>query len=311
MKEIVKATDGWFCLSDNHIEWLKQHGVSDATASTYENDRSNPLLLECVKAVEVAPVGVVKTACTLYNNVQKSNALSRKERDLFYSLRYTRQGHTDYDAGRAIEFVGVKNTLKSILDGEFDALAKSVRHQLGVDSPQWLYMNAGERRYQFMVHQREMVRECVNADVSVDDFIRIAEIMFGDPKDELDQVKNWYSDFYSFWKQNGEQCVLCEEMSKAYYDYLETNCLMRKGDTYLVDTSLEVVEYDDTLFDARIVQERGDYEDVNDDIGDYEHIVLTPYVTKDTICAYVANGDADGLLNHLKALRSNICIKSA
>ena len=51
MKIVINKCFGGFSLSDKAVDWLTDHGVDDAEAYTFDDDRSNPLLVECVETL--------------------------------------------------------------------------------------------------------------------------------------------------------------------------------------------------------------------------------------------------------------------
>lgn len=51
MKVVINKCFGGFGLSDKAVDWLTAKGVDDAGAYTFDDDRSNPLLVECVETL--------------------------------------------------------------------------------------------------------------------------------------------------------------------------------------------------------------------------------------------------------------------
>jgi len=298
MKEIVLASNGWFRLEDDHIEWLKQHGVPDATASTYENDRSNPLLIECVKAARIPAAEVVETALALQHNAEGYVNLLNTEREM--SSRYHSSSYRMTEkAKRIFASVGTKEAIQMILNGKFGELAEEdIRRAVG---NAWRYLSL-----------QGILHECVEMEVSPDNFNEIVQTICLPSKWDKEtsaRTKEWYKEFSSFWKKNAEEFRIGAEANNAFWEFCEEQGLYVHNGEFLVQRSLHVEQYDDALFDVHIERRCGHGDYYGDE--DYEELVGTPFITKDAICDYVANGDTDGLIAHLEALRSGIRIKDA
>lgn len=297
MKEIVMAREGWFRLSDEHLAWLKEHGISDADTSTFENDRSNPLLLECVKAVDIPAAEIVETARALKGDAEKFYGVRSKVHELcgeipkFLSL-------VTSDAEKAFDLADTEDAIRAILDGTFDVLVEKSKHNR-------------IKTVRFHRYLRYIVQSCVDMDVSSDDFAKVVKTICNPCKWDTETsatVVKWYETFFAYWKANKDAFFLGAEAQSAYMDFLEENALIEHKGGYSLAKGLCIEQYDDTLFDVHVERK---YDDSYCGMGDYEVLLRTPYITKETVRTFVANNDADGLLNHLEALQSNICIKGA
>ena len=146
MKHFVINPRGWgLRLKEEHINWLKTHGYTDADLALGKEDRSNPDLIACIQAVRDSKKDVVMRANELHERAKSAVcnaedariALSCAINNVLYLLNY-RSYHrnaiiaeirkvldNDMDWGEARSYAGPKPgvsaaTVRKSLDGVYE-----------------------------------------------------------------------------------------------------------------------------------------------------------------------------------------------
>ena len=113
---------------------------------------------------------------------------------------------------------------------------------------------------------------------------------------DVDSAKDAYEHYLACY--NSPAIIALGDTSRELAEYCEANGLRRYFNTITVDDGFEVKTYDETKFNVSL---RKNYADDYCD-SDYEIMELKPFLTRETIAAYVNAGDADGLFEYLKGI---------
>ena len=107
---------------------------------------------------------------------------------------------------------------------------------------------------------------------------------------------------------NSPAIFAMQEAQRKLAVFCEENGLQRINSTVEIDDGYVVKTFDETRFTAKAVT-CSDEEYEQSCPNYWEHMELTPFVTRATIDSFVAEGDTDGLMEYLRSLRSNISIE--
>lgn len=83
------------------------------------------------------------------------------------------------------------------------------------------------------------------------------------------------------------------------HQYIAENSLRHDHGSIEYFDKYDIESYDETRFVAKVEKE---YSKMGYSESEYEHLVLTPYLTRDTVDSFVKTGDTDGLMDYLKSL---------
>lgn len=126
-----------------------------------------------------------------------------------------------------------------------------------------------------------------------------------------DRAAQWFAGRFGFEaepaKEAYERYIVCynhpaiaalSDATREIAEYCEANSLRRYFNAITVDDGFEVKYYDETRFTASLCK---NYAEHHYDT-DYEFMELKPFLTRDTVAAFVDAGDTDGMMDYLKSL---------
>lgn len=336
MKKIVLCPNGSYKLPNSVVEYLKNNGHPEANPLSFCDDRTNPVLISALEAVQNVPADVIDVAKRLDSALTafcvKHDAVINEWEDIEYLIFFyvrnlcykradgLRQDCPKDDMRKNRLLLGHMRrhsdwqTFLSAISAEFEQPYESD----AMEDMQCLYelvcsyidysqdlLRAWNVTYIARAFKEYINNHCVSWEKF--SYLLYQFTVYYPFGSDVKELSSRYSEYLLFMEKNGD--IIRDYLSAvdAHYRHLSNNSIELRtssdGCEFAFVSPLVIEEYDNNRFIASVERKEVNIDAFDRKVNCQEYLRLTPCLTRSYIESFVLCGDCDGLWKYLESLK--------